>query len=199
MESKELAEMRRWVSRAESDYTHARKTLAAERAGLKRARRHHRHATAAATIIQEVAADVQTRAHQHVAGIVTRCLSIFPRPYKFRIHFLRRRGKTWARLAFRRGGKEYDPTEGAGGGVLDVAAFALRLACLMVRRPRRRKLLVLDEPFKHLSAEYRPAMRDLVLTLAAELDVQFVIVTHSADFTVGKIVRISPPGRRKGH
>jgi predicted ATPase len=185
------------VAAAEADYHHARTTLAEERGRAEKAARDHRHAVAAATIVQEVAADVQTRAHRHIAGIVTRCLAIFPRPYRFKIHFLRRRGKTWARLAFARGGREFDPTGGAGGGVLDVAAFALRLACLMVRRPRRRRLLVLDEPFKHLSAEYRPAVRDLVLTLASELGVQFIIVTHSTDFTVGKVVRLGRGGRRK--
>ena len=73
------------------------------------------------------------------------------------INFLQKRGKTEAELVFVRDGKELSPTDGAGLGACDVAAFSLRAAAICLSRPGRRRLLVLDEPFKHLSEEYREA------------------------------------------
>jgi ABC-type sulfate/molybdate transport systems ATPase subunit len=81
---------------------------------------------------------------------------------------------------------------GAGGGVVDVAAFALRLACLMLRRPKGRRLLVLDEAFRFLSErkEYRNRVRDLLVSLSEEMQVQVVLVTHDPVLEVGKVVEI---------
>lgn len=124
---------------------------------------------------------------------MTRCLAaVFDDPYEFRIVFEQKRGKTDARLTFVRNGEEVDPEDGCGGGVLDVAAFALRLGCLLTRRPRRRRVLILDEPFKHLSERknYRERVRDLLLTVSEELNVQFVMVTHDPIFSVGKVIEI---------
>ena len=143
----------------------------------------------ALSVLQGVAAAVQTQVHGRISAIVTKCLSaIFEDPYSFEIIFEQKRGKTEARLVFRRNGNEVDPLAGSGLGVVDVAAFALRLANLMLSRPPRRRLLVLDEPWKHLSAGHRPAMRLLIEELAKEMGVQFVIVTHSDEFRMGKVV-----------
>ncbi len=84
-----------------------------------------------------------------------------------------------------------DPTASVGGGVVDVASFALRLACLLLASPKRRRLLCLDEPFKHLSENYRPAVRELIEVLAREMDVQFIIVTHSNELKIGKVIELS--------
>jgi len=93
-------------------------------------------------------------------------------------------------LIFERNGLEMAPLTAAGGGTVDVAAFALRLAALMLQRPPQRRCLVLDEPFKYLSKAYRPVVRDLLLDLAEELGMQFIVVTHDAEMACGKIVRI---------
>lgn len=145
----------------------------------------------AQTIIQNVAEVVQQEAHKRIASIVTRCLkSVFDKPYQFEIRFSQKRGRTEASLVFVRDGMEIDPMSSSGGGVIDVAAFALRLSCLLLLRPPVRRLLVLDEPWKHLSEQYRPRMRELIETLADELQMQFVIVTHSEEFRIGKVVEV---------
>lgn len=142
-------------------------------------------------LIQTVAQSAQEQVHNAISSIVSRCLeAVFPEdPYAFNILFERKRGKTDARLVFTRGGYEFDPTEETGGGVVDVAAFGVRLASLIFSRPTRRRLLVLDEPMKHLSQEHRPAMRDLLLTLADEMGVQIVMATHSKELRVGKVIQ----------
>lgn len=142
-------------------------------------------------ILQEVAATVQAKAHARIARLVARCLgAVFTEPYEFEIEFEQKRGRTEARLVFKRGVNEVDPLNASGGGVVDVCSFALRLAALVASRPARRKVLIMDEPFKHLSREYRPAVRGLLEGLAMELGMQFIIVTHDPALQIGKVVEI---------
>jgi predicted ATPase len=144
----------------------------------------------ARNLIQVAAQLAQETAHAKVASVVTRCLrAVFGSSApEFAIQFDRKRGRTEARLVFVVGGHEVDPQDADSGGLLDVAAFALRLSVLCLRRPPLRRLLVLDEPWKHLSAGYRPAVRELVESLAEELGVQFLVVTHSSELRIGTVV-----------
>jgi hypothetical protein len=103
----------------------------------------------AQAVSQAMAQGMQRQAHVRVTSIVNKCLtSIFDEPYTFDIQFDRKRGRTEARMVFERDGAELDPTTGAGGGVLDVASFALRVAACVLGQPPKRKLLILDEPFR---------------------------------------------------
>lgn len=144
----------------------------------------------ALALLQGVAAGVQAGVHGRIAAVVTRCLAaVFQDPYSFVIEFEEKRGRTEARMYFTRGGNQFDPRS-VGGGVLDVAAFGLRLACLMMTRPPLRKVLVLDEPLRHLSAGNRPRMAALMETLSQEMGVQIIMVTHDEGFKIGDIVEI---------
>jgi ABC-type glutathione transport system ATPase component len=146
----------------------------------------------AQSLIQEVAAAIQTKAHAQITAVVTRCLAdVFPgRGYAFEIEFARKRGKTEARMAYRKHGILIDPVEEDSGGVLQVAAFALRAACLMLKTPRQRKLLVLDEAFAAVSAEFVPNVAELLLALSRELGIQFILSTHSPKLKVGRVVEV---------
>jgi DNA repair exonuclease SbcCD ATPase subunit len=140
-------------------------------------------------LIQRGAQTVQQQAHKRIASVVSKCLeSILDEPYDFRINFERKRGKTEARLVFYRDGIEFDPLSSTGGGVVDIAAFALRVACIMLERPAKRRLLVLDEPFKFVSEQYRDRIRLMLETLAEEMQVQFIIVTHIDELKTGTII-----------
>lgn len=144
-------------------------------------------------VVQEIAQQIQQVAHAQVASVVSRCLrAVFgDEAYEFRILFEQKRGRTEATLVLRRGDVVLDdPLHEAGGGVIDVASFALRLACLLLARPHRRRLLVLDEPFKHLDKENQQRAGLLLQSLAEELGVQFVIVTHSDYLKVGKVIEL---------
>jgi len=147
----------------------------------------------AIAIARAVAQDVQQRTFAGVSALVTRCLeAVFDEPYKFDIQFEISRGKTEARLVLHRDGRVYtDPLNEVGGGVVDVAAFALRLIALLISRPRVRRVLILDEPFRFVAKDLHHKLRDLIFRLADELDVQFVIVTHEEDFRVGKVIELT--------
>lgn len=157
------------------------------------ARKHHARAMKARAILQQVAQTVQERAHRQIQAVVSRCLAaVFENPYAFKIKFEKKRGRTEAVPVFARDGHEYAPTDGVGGGVLDVAAFGLRIAEVLMQRPAGRRLLILDEPFKFPSLRkgYRERVRDLLLALSTELDFQIVIVTHDPTFEVGKVISL---------
>lgn len=142
-------------------------------------------------IIQELAAEAQEYATTNIETIVSRCLdSIFAETYQFKIHVERKRNKTEVRLAFIRDGEEFDPIDDTGGGIVDVASFGLRVATLMIKQPQPRRLLILDEPFKFVSEDYRNAVRYLIEELSTELDIQFICVTHMEEFELGKVVRL---------
>lgn len=134
----------------------------------------------AQTVLQEAAEAAQHQAHERISEMVTECLrSVFGEStYSFRIVNEVKRGKTESRLVFARDGVELDPLSSAGGGVIDVAAMALRLVTLTLMSPQRRNLLVLDEPFRFVSREYLPLIVDLLERLADQMEIQILMVTH---------------------
>ena len=189
-----MSRLRKWrkeVNRLQSEKMLADRTLAREKKKLKQTRVQARACLSAQKILQEIAQTVQRNAHNKIAAVVSRCLSsIFSDPYEFCIDFAQKRGKTEARMYFKRNGKELDPLSATGGGVVDVAAFALRVAALLLTLPAQRKLVILDEPFKFLSEQYRPAVREMLELLAEEFQIQFVIITHIQELETGKIVQL---------
>ena len=169
----------------------AKASLSREKKELEKAQAAFKHCQDAQEILQHLAQAVQQQAHTRIATVVSTCLSIvFDQPYEFKILFERKRGRTEALLRFSRGGLDVDPLTASGGGVVDVAAFALRAACLMLHRPRLRRLLVLDEPFRFVSADYQPNVRAMMEQMAKEMDLQIVQVTHNEQLITGKVVEL---------
>ena len=76
------------------------------------------------------------------------------------------------------------------GGVVEVAAFALRLSCLILSKPSLRRIIILDEPFKYVSEEYRENIRLLLEGLSRDFKVQFIMVTHITELQTGKVIRL---------
>lgn len=173
-------------------YAHFCQRVKEEKAALRNAEAETDNTLEAQKIVQEVAQAVQQKVHQQIASVVSKCLkTVFgDSAYDFRIDFVQSRGKTEAHLLFVRDGKEVDPLTASGGGVVDVTSFSLRLACLVLARPRRRLFLGLDESFKHLSEEYRPRIRELLEKLSEDFGIQFLLITHFRDLEVGKVVTL---------
>jgi len=148
--------------------------------------------TEAREAAMRVAEGLEQYVHGHIERVVTRCLQdVFEEDYKFKLTFVRKRGRTEAQFAIIHDGILLEePKDETGGGVMDVAAFAVRVACLCLHTPPRRMLLVLDEPFKHVATENIPRIRNLILALSQELGVQFIIITHHSDLQVGQIIEL---------
>ena len=142
----------------------------------------------ALALTQIVAQQTQEELEYRISDIVTTALSsVFPDPYEFKVHFEIKRGKTEAKLVFSRDGEELDPLTASGGGVVDVASFALRLSCYLLQ-PQNQRVMILDEPFRFVSKEFLPAVSDLIEELSEKLDIQFIIVTHEEELKIGNII-----------
>lgn len=162
-----------------------------ERMFLEKSRERESNAAEAQQIVQGIAQAMQQRAHRRIAEVVSRCLlAVFDDPYEFKIRWDRKRGKTEAVLMFARGGVELDdPLNEVGGGVVDVASLALRLAKMLMEKPLSRRLLVLDEPFRNVRGEEnRKRTRQLLEELASEMGFQFIINTDVPAFRMGTVV-----------
>lgn len=163
----------------------------AESVGVTTSQTEYRDALEARRIGQEIARKTQTQAAKPLVDIVNRCLAaVFPDPYTLDILFELRRGKTEVDLRFSRDGHTVDPIGASGGGVVDIASFALRLAVMMLSTPRVQRVLVLDESFRFVSVAFRPRLKELLQQLTTELGVQIVQVSHIADLAIGNVIQI---------
>lgn len=140
--------------------------------------------------VQQVAEHVQEKSHKQIAKVVSKCLSaVFKEPYELRIKLELRRGRTEVDFIYLRAGRKVYPRV-TSGGVLDVAALALRMASLVVTLPAMRRFLALDEPWKGLSKTNLQKMAALIETLSVDLGIQFLIATHDSELMVGKVIEL---------
>lgn len=65
-----------------------------------------------------------------------------------------------------------------GGGLVNVTSFLLRVLLLLSARPKMSRLLVLDETFSNVSAEYVPTLTALLRRVVDEGGFQILLVTH---------------------
>lgn len=191
-ELEELKRCRETVNAGLARYALCREQCRVERAAAAHCAEHGAALATALGVAQTVAVEIQELAHKKIATIVTRSLAIVfdDSPYEFKILFEQKRGRTEAELVFEREGLRVEPLAAAGGGVVDVAAFALRLSCLLLSRPPLRRVLVLDEPFKMLSRDRVGRVRELLEILTKELGVQIILVTHDTALACGKTVAL---------
>jgi DNA repair exonuclease SbcCD ATPase subunit len=148
-------------------------------------------ATQALQILQSLSQSIQEQVHQRIVEVVSACLeAVFEEPYTFKIRFEKKRGRTEARLLFVRGDLEVDPLTASGGGVVDVAAFALRVAALSLHRPPLSRILVLDEPFRFVSEQYQPRIRAMLEEVSQKTGMQVVMVTHNPIYATGVILNL---------
>lgn len=134
----------------------------------------------ARAIIQKVGQETQQALQYRISELVNLALTaIFDDPYEFIVEFELKRGQTECTMLFSRDGYVFNPLDAAGGGVVDVASFALRLTCLTLIRPKPRNLLVLDEPFRFLSESLQPKAANLLKELSERLEIQILMITHN--------------------
>lgn len=131
-------------------------------------------------IVREVGLKTQQQLQYHISDITSLALeAIFDNPYALVVEFVQRRGKTECDLYFERDGEKVDPLLASGGGTVDVAAFALRIASWSMMRPRTRNVMILDEPLRFVSAKYQEKASAMIKEISEKLGIQFIIVTHN--------------------
>ena len=188
-----LTQTREKVDDLLSDLKVAKKVCKEERRKLTEAEDRLTYIEEAQQAAQQVAQEIQQQAHKRIAGVVDRCLKtvFYDENYGFKICFERKRGKTEAILILTKNGHEVtDPLNADSGGVVDVAAFALRTSCIVLAKPNLRRFLSLDEPFKFVSKEYRDNVKMLLEGLAKDFKFQYLMVTHIPDLECGKVIQL---------
>lgn len=149
-------------------------------------------------VLKIVALKTQQQLQYHISDITTMALeAVFPDPYDLVAEFVQRRNKTECDLLFERYGERIDPLSASGGGAVDVASFALRVASWAMERPRLRNTLILDEPFRYLSVNLLPKASEMLKRVSEDMKLQIIMVTHSEELMEGadKVFTVE---RRKG-
>lgn len=152
----------------------------------------------AQTLVQIVAKETQEQLQYKVAGLVTLALQhVFPDPYVFVIRYENKRGRTEASMVVERNGVEIDPLTEAGGGVVDVIAFALRLVMWRLMTRKTRAVFILDEPFRFVSRDLQPRVARMLKDLSEKMHVQMIIVSHEEEL-IEYADRVYKIERRRG-
>jgi hypothetical protein len=131
-------------------------------------------------IIQEVARTTQEQLSWFVNDMVTAAVeAVFPKDnYQFYLEFVQRRGRTEADLFLADDkGNRVKPSDAEGGGLINVVAFALRVALWSLTKATR-PVLLLDEPVHFLhSRDAHEKVAELLKTISDKLGLQIIMIT----------------------
>jgi DNA repair exonuclease SbcCD ATPase subunit len=133
-----------------------------------------------------VAEETQKKIEYQISNLVSLALSsVFPDPYEFKLRFVMRRNKTEADLLFIKRGNEGKPIDVSGGGALDVASFALRIAVWSIKPTNN--VIIQDEPFHFLSRNLQAKCSQMIKMINQKKisgkRLQFIIVSHIPEIT----------------
>ena len=132
-------------------------------------------------IIRDVGLATQEQLQVHISDITSLALeAVFPDPYELVAEFVQRRNKTECDLYFTREGNRMNPLDSSGYGAVDIAAMALRIAAWSMQTPKKRNVIILDEPFRFLSENYQEQASQMIKELSTRLGIQFLIISHNA-------------------
>jgi len=186
-----LLETRKEINKILGELASTKRQCREERRNLKQAEKELEYTKEAQIITQQISQMIQQQAHKKIEGVVCKCLeAVFGDEYGFKIRFERKRGRTEANLLLLKNGHEIEVLDADSGGVIDTAALALRLSCIVLAKPYLRRIIIMDEPFRNLDLQNRERMRVLLEELAKDFKVQFIIVTHEIAFQTGKVIEL---------
>ena len=175
----ELKTIRNKLERLKGQKSQIEKDLKTSKKNIKVNGRELRKHEQAKEIIREVGIKTQEQLQYHISDITSLALeSVFPEPYKLEIEFVQRRNKTECDIYFSRNGNLVDPLSASGGGAVDIASFALRIASWSLQRPHTRNTIILDEPMRFVSDGLRNKASAMIKEVSRKLGIQFIIITH---------------------
>jgi len=131
-------------------------------------------------IIQNVAQQTQQQLSWYINDMVSAAIeAIFPNDdYLFKLEFTQRRGRTEADMyLINKDGHLIKPSDSEGGGLINVVAFALRVALWSLSKSTR-PVLLLDEPFHFLhSRSAHEKVSELLQLISEKLNLQIIMIT----------------------
>lgn len=85
-------------------------------------------------------------------------------------------------FVLKKDGQEEDIMDGQGGGYIGIIAFLLRILLIVASRPLLALILIMDEPFAHVSPEFRRPVGEMAAALRDRLGFQFIMVTQEREY-----------------
>lgn len=74
------------------------------------------------------------------------------------------------------------PQDSRGGGIVDIVSIALRIAMIQLHSdPPVNGPIILDEPGKHVSADYSIKLAEFLKFISVQFKKQIIFVTHNED------------------
>jgi DNA repair exonuclease SbcCD ATPase subunit len=177
-----LQQLRNYVEQQKGSRALVQASIRDLKSRLKETRKDLRRHEEAREIIREVGLKTQQQLQYHISEITSLALgAVYDDPYQLVAEFVQRRNKTECDLLFERGGERMDPLAASGGGAVNIAAFALRVASWSMLHPRSNNVLVLDEPFGNVSVDLLPRVSEMVQQISSKLGLQIIMVTHAEE------------------
>lgn len=179
MESR-IASVSALIGKASAEREILRERLAKQEEREESLRKRSSDALLAKELVLSVAQKTQVNIGKRISDLVSMALAaVFDDPYTFEVEFVSRRGTTEVDLWLVRDGNKIDPMTASGGGVLDIAGFALRLALWTLKKSS--SVFILDEPFRNLSSDKHAKASAMLKKLSEMLGVQIIMVSHNPD------------------
>lgn len=176
--------LRNKLEQAKGQKIQLEKSLTLLRTEKREKERDLRRHEQAQEVIKTVAKATQDQLSFHISDITSLAMeAVFNEPYQLQVEFVERRNKTECDLYFSRDDNQIDPLSASGGGTVDVAAFALRIASWSMSRPHSRNTILLDEPMRFLSADCQERASLMIKEISQKLGLQFIIITHETMLT----------------
>ena len=141
-------------------------------------------------LLNSIGEERQLKAQDTIEALVTRGLQqIFDDTLSF--HIIQKVKANAAsvefvvRTALPDGGVVDTPVMDArGGGLAATIGFLLRVVILLLRGGNHgENILVIDESFSHVSAEYLPAVSEFLRELVEKTNLQVIMITHQTELT----------------
>lgn len=131
-------------------------------------------------LIMATAKKVQNRLKGHLQDMVQSALdSVFPGSYDYKVEFVTSAGRTEVDMWLDKDGTRMELLSQTGGGVSDVVAWALRIACWVMGKTDN--VILADEPFKCIRGRPRMLLGDLIYKLSHRLKLQIIMVVDVAN------------------
>lgn len=150
-------------------------------------------------LLNSLGEDRQEKAQQLIEELVTRGLqTIFDETLSF--HILQTvKGKTASvefvvRTTLSGSVVDTPVMDARGGGLAATIGFLLRLVVMLLSKgTQTENILILDETFAHVSADYLPALGEFLQQIRDKTGVQIIMVTHQTEFEeyADKVYRFS--------
>ena len=176
-----IKEIRNRLERAKGSAHQLEKEQKTEYRDMRRAEISLKNWKEALEIIKVVGLKTQQELEYHIGNLVTSAITfVFPdEGYEFIVKFMERRNQTECDLYLEKNGNRIDPIHGDGGGLVDITCFALRIVAISMLKGKIRPILLLDEPFKHLSSDLQEKAGAMLSHLSSKIGIQIIYVSHT--------------------